>query len=141
MEVGEQCDAGILGMVGQDPCCDEQCSFTRESLCRCVCVCVCVCVIGNKYMLHAHTKHPHKDRQTHTHTHTHTHTLPPVIQTAPAVRGVSPLHPTQRAVCTLKTTVSASEMSTASILIVLVGVVWSTTDQSDVFDRLCSLSS
>ena len=47
VETGEQCDAGALGMVGQDPCCNEQCNLSPGSLCRCVvCVCVvCVCVV------------------------------------------------------------------------------------------------
>ena len=43
VEMGEQCDAGVLGMVGQDPCCNEQCNLSPGSLCRCVCVRVCGC--------------------------------------------------------------------------------------------------
>ena len=53
VEAMEECDAGLLGMVRRDPCCNEDCFLANDAVCRwaedcsvyvCVCVCECVCV-------------------------------------------------------------------------------------------------
>ena len=43
VESGEECDAGLLGQLGNDPCCNSSCKLTEGALCRCEGVRVCRC--------------------------------------------------------------------------------------------------
>ena len=39
VEEGEDCDAGFLGVLGRDRCCNSTCGYSEGAVCRCVCVC------------------------------------------------------------------------------------------------------
>ena len=36
VERDEECDAGLQGTIGTDPCCNERCRFKNGANCRCV---------------------------------------------------------------------------------------------------------